>query len=148
MLPQVNLFTDGACNVVSRNGGWGGWMTCGGQGIMLFGNDIATTNNRMELFSVIAGLAQLVVPCHVNVYSDSQYVVRAISDGWLMNWVKNGWKTSNKKPVENQDLWQLLLPYLQVHTVKANWVKGHNGHFENEMCDRIAASEVEFLQNN
>lgn len=142
MKPEVNLFTDGACLTATGRGGWGSWMTCGNTGIVLFGHDVETTNNRMELFSVIAGLAQLTVPCNVNVYSDSQYVVNAIMKGWLTSWIKNGWKTSEKKPVSNQDLWQLLIPYLQVHTVKANWVKGHNGHFENEVCDEIASYEA------
>ena len=98
----------------------------------------ATTNNRMELLAVIVGFEKLKRPCQVTLYSDSQYVVNAINQGWLTGWVRRGWRKSNKKPVENVDLWKRLLPLLEKHHVTFQWVKGHANVRENERCDQLA----------
>lgn len=98
----------------------------------------ATTNNRMELLAVITALEHLKRPCKVLLHSDSQYVVKAINDGWLEGWIKRGWRKSNKKPVENIDLWKRLLPLLERHDVTFKWVKGHANVRENERCDQLA----------
>lgn len=144
MLPKVNLFTDGSHNKKTDRGGFAGLLSCGHHKCMVFGLEEESSNNRMELFSVISGLAQLSVPCCVNVYSDSKYVVDAINRNWITNWVRNGWVTATRKPVANRDLWEMLLPYLSLHKVQMKWVKGHNGHFENEICDVIAGSESRY----
>ncbi len=102
-----------------------------------------TTNNRMELMGVITGLEALRVPCEVDVFSDSQYVVNAFEKGWIRSWQKNGWKTAGKQPVKNRELWERLLAAMQDHTVRYHWVKGHNGHPENERCDRLATAAAD-----
>jgi ribonuclease HI len=99
----------------------------------------------MELLGVIEGLKALKEPCKVNIYSDSKYVVQAINE-WIKGWEKNGWKTASKKPVKNYELWQEYLKVSATHEVKANWVKGHNGHPQNEECDRLARDEAEKLR--
>ena len=99
-----------------------------------------TTNNRMELMGVIAGLSALNRPCNVTVVSDSKYVVDAFNAGWLNNWLKNGWRKSDKSPVLNSDLWKELLNVSKKHTVRYEWVKGHEGHPENERCDTLAVN--------
>ena len=98
-----------------------------------------TTNNRMELLGPIIALEALKRPCEVDLYSDSQYLVRAFEENWIGNWQKNGWKTSGKKPVKNQELWERLLAAMEPHRVQFHWVKGHAGHPENERCDRLAS---------
>lgn len=99
-----------------------------------------TTNNRMEMMAVIAGLETLEQPCTVDVYSDSQYVVKAFNDHWIDGWQKKGWKKSDNKPVLNVDLWKRMLRAMNLHTVTFHWVKGHNGHPENERCDELATA--------
>jgi ribonuclease HI len=111
----------------------------------LSGGNPHTTNNQMELMGVIEGLKALKEPCKVNIYSDSKYVVQAINE-WIKGWEKNGWKTASKKPVKNYELWQEYLKVSATHEVKANWVKGHNGHPQNEECDRLARDEAEKLR--
>ena len=98
----------------------------------------STTNNRMELLAVIVALERLKGPSRVTVYTDSQYVAKAINDGWLDGWIKRGWRKSNRKPVENTDLWKRLLPLLETHTVTFQWIKGHAEIPENERCDQLA----------
>ena len=145
-LPQVQMFSDGAC---SGNPGPGGWGT-----ILQFtdangrfhekelsGGDAQTTNNRMELMGVISGLEALIRPCAVTVTTDSKYVADSISKGWVYGWKKRGWIKSDKKPALNVDLWERLLPLLAKHRVTIVWVKGHAGHPENERCDRLAVAE-------
>ena len=102
-----------------------------------------TTNNRMELLGVIAGLESLTIPCSVKVVSDSAYVVNAFTEGWIDNWIKNGWKTSTKKNAKNSDLWKRLLSAKKHHIVEFEWVKGHNGHPENERCDWLATASAD-----
>jgi ribonuclease HI len=104
----------------------------------LSGGFAGTTNNRMEITAVLEGLAALKEPCIVDVYTDSQYVRKAVTDGWLENWQRNGWRTAAKKPVKNRDLWERLPPLLASHTVHFHWIRGHAGHPENERCDVLA----------
>jgi len=145
-MPQVFMFSDGAC---SGNPGPGGWGT-----ILQFtdsagrfhekelsGGEKHTTNNRMELTGVISGLSTLVRPCAVTVTTDSRYVVDSITKGWVYGWKKNGWVKSDKKPALNADLWKQLLPLLERHKVTFCWVKGHAGHPENERCDALAVAQ-------
>jgi ribonuclease HI len=112
----------------------------------LSGGNPHTTNNQMELQGVIEGLKALKEPCQVNIYSDSKYVVQAINE-WIKGWERNGWKTASKKPVKNYELWQEYLKSATPHKIQANWVKGHNGHPQNEECDRLAREEAERLRN-
>ena len=102
-----------------------------------------TTNNRMELMAAIAGLEALTRPCEVDLYSDSQYLVRAFSEHWIDNWKKNGWKRQKNSPVKNVDLWKRLLSASEGHEVNYHWVRGHDGHEENERCDRLATSAAD-----
>ena len=102
-----------------------------------------TTNNRMELLGVITALECLRVPCLVDVYSDSKYVVSAFNENWIESWQKNGWKTASKQPVKNRELWERLLKAMEPHTVTYHWVKGHAGHPENERCDILATSAAD-----
>ena len=102
-----------------------------------------TSNNRMELLGAIAALEALTRPCEVDLYSDSSYLVNAFEKYWIDNWQKNGWKTSSKEPVKNQDLWERLLKAMSTHQVRFHWVRGHNGHPENERCDRLATAAAD-----
>jgi ribonuclease HI len=139
--PHVRLFTDGAC---IGNPGPGGWAfilkhPATGKHKESSGGEHDTTNNRMEIMAVIAGLEVLKQPSKVELFSDSQYVVNAITD-WMVKWKKFGWKKSKsaKEPIKNVDLWRRLDELLQRHTVTASWVRGHVGHVENERCDTLA----------
>lgn len=102
-----------------------------------------TTNNRMELMAVIVGLEALTKPCHVKVVSDSKYVTDAFNQNWVDGWLKNNWRTAQKKPVKNKELWERLLAAMQTHEVRFEWVKGHDGHPENERCDRLATTAAD-----
>ncbi|MEU6129668.1 ribonuclease HI [Saccharopolyspora sp. NPDC047091] len=135
----VELFTDGACSGNPGPGGWGVVLRYGDHERELHGGEPATTNNKMELTAVIEGLAALNRPVpQVHVFSDSTYVLKGISE-WMRGWKRNGWLTSAKKPVKNADLWQRLDAEVQRHgEVRWNWVKGHNGHPENERADKLA----------
>lgn len=137
--PRVELYTDGAC---SGNPGPGGWAfilrhPASGKEIKKYGGDRATTNNRMEMTAVIEGLRLLTRPSVVELYSDSQYVLNGLKD-WMKGWKAKGWKTADKKPVKNQDLWMALDELKNGHEVAFHWVRGHNEHPENEECDRLA----------
>ncbi len=137
----VEIFTDGACSGNPGPGGYGVVLRYGTREKELSGGDSSTTNNRMELLGVITGLAALKEPCQVTLTTDSKYVVDSITKGWVYNWKKNNWIKSDKKPALNVDLWEKLLPLLEKHKVKFNWVKGHAGHPENERCDRLAVEQ-------
>lgn len=137
--PVVELFTDGAC---SGNPGPGGWAFLlrhpkTGKSVERNGGEPATTNNRMELTAVIEGLGSLTRPSTVDLYSDSQYVLKGL-DEWIAGWKKKGWRTASKAPVKNVDLWQRLDELKAVHEIRFHWVKGHDGHPENERVDRLA----------
>ena len=142
-MKRVELYTDGACRGNPGPGGWGAILVYHGKEKELSGGEASTTNNRMELSAVIAGLEALKEPCEVEIISDSKYVVSAINEGWLRSWIKNDWKKSDKKPVLNVELWQKYLEVSAKHTLKFVWVRGHNGHEYNERCDSIAVSEAE-----
>ena len=139
----VRLYTDGACSGNPGPGGWAAILKFGRHQKEISGNMSHTTNNRMELFAVISGLGALKQSCKVEVYSDSTYVVNAFNQNWIESWQKRGWKTSDNKPVENQDLWRLLLITMRKHDVSFHKVPGHQDHAENNRCDELARSEVQ-----
>ncbi len=139
---NVTIYTDGSCLGNPGAGGWGAILRCNGQEKELSGGFAKTTNNRMEIMAVIASLEALNTPCIVELYTDSMYVRDAVEKKWLSSWQRNGWKTAAKKPVKNQDLWQRLIPLLKKHTMTLKWVRGHNGHPENERCDELARGEA------
>lgn len=137
----VELFTDGACKGNPGPGGWGAFLRYGPHEKELYGGDVHTTNNKMELQAVIEGLKILSKKSSVLITTDSQYVKNGIEQ-WIFGWKKNGWKTSTKKPVKNKELWQALDEQIQLHTISWNWVKGHSGHPENEKADQLANKGV------
>lgn len=138
MMKTVDLFTDGACSGNPGPGGYGVILRYGSREKELSGGYRMTTNNRMELLAAIRGLEALKEPCAVNLYSDSKYLIDALTKGWLTSWQANGWRKSDKKPVLNVDLWKRLIPLLAMHEMRYFWLKGHDGHEENERCDLLA----------
>ena len=139
-MKHVDIFTDGACKGNPGPGGWGAILNYKGKVKELSGAEPSTTNNRMELTAVISALCALTEPCDVVITTDSQYVVNAITHGWAEDWRKHGWRNAKNREVANPDLWEDLLGLLQVHNVKFVWVRGHNGHPENERCDEMAVA--------
>ncbi|MBW6531779.1 ribonuclease HI [Sphingomonas citri] len=137
-LTLVEMFTDGACKGNPGPGGWGVVIRSGAHEKELSGGDAVTTNNRMELTAAIEGLNALTRPCRVKLMTDSRYVMDGLTK-WIHGWRKNGWKTADKKPVKNAELWQALLAAAEPHRVEWEWVKGHAGHPENERADRLAS---------
>lgn len=133
----VRIFTDGACKGNPGPGGWGALMQWNGHERELFGGEASTTNNRMELLAVISALEALSRPCRLEVYTDSQYVQKGISE-WISGWKRRGWKTADKKPVKNVDLWLRLDQLAGLHEMSWHWVRGHDGHPENERADALA----------
>jgi len=142
-LKRIEMFTDGACSGNPGPGGWGTILRYNGREKELAGGASSTTNNRMELTAVIEGLSALKETCEVVVTSDSKYVIDAIQKGWVYSWKRNGWRKADKKPALNADLWERLLTLLSIHTVTFVWVHGHQGHPENERCDRLAVAQIE-----
>ncbi len=136
-MKHVEIFTDGACKGNPGPGGWGALLRFGDAEKPLWGGEQNTTNNRMELMAAIEGLAILTETCQVSLTTDSQYVRQGITQ-WISGWKKNGWKTSARKPVKNDDLWKRLDEQCQRHQVAWHWVKGHSGHRENEIADELA----------
>ena len=137
----VELYTDGACSGNPGPGGWAAILKYGEFRKEMSGGDHVTTNNRMEITGAIEGLSALKEPCKVKLYSDSQYLVRAINEGWAERWRSRGWMRTKTDPALNSDLWEKLLALLEKHDVEFIWVKGHNGHPENERCDRLAVAQ-------
>ena len=137
-MKHIDLFTDGACSGNPGPGGWGAVLRYNGQEKELCGGEASTTNNRMELTAAIEALAALKRPCRVELYSDSKYLVDGVQKGWARSWKRNGWRKADKKPALNADLWDRLLTLLDIHTVRLVWVRGHQGHPENERCDQLA----------
>ena len=135
---SVIIFTDGSCLGNPGPGGWAAKLNFNGAIKRLSGGFAKTTNNRMELFSVISALTCLKRPCEVHLYTDSRYVRDAVEKGWLRSWQKKNWKKADGKPVLNQDLWEQLVPLLSAHKVKLHWVEGHSGHPDNEEVDDLA----------
>ena len=141
----VKIYADGACKGNPGRGGWGAVLQMDGEEKELFGGETLTTNNRMELTAVIRALEALKSPHQVEVYTDSQYVQKGISE-WLPDWKRRGWRTADKKPVKNADLWRELEQLAAIHHVKWHWVRGHAGHVENERADALANRGVESLR--
>ena len=139
--PHVIVHTDGACSGNPGPGGWGAILSYGEHEKELKGGEPHTTNNRMELMAAISALEALKRPSTVEMHTDSQYVQQGISQ-WITKWKRNGWKTADKKPVKNVDLWQRLDAAMQQHNVKWHWVKGHAGHELNERADRLAVAAI------
>ncbi len=140
----VEIFTDGACRGNPGPGGWGAVLRYGQHERELYGAETDTTNNRMELMAAIMALETLKEACSVELTTDSQYVRQGVTS-WMHNWKKNGWRTSDKKPVKNQDLWQRLDNATAHHQINWHWVKGHSGHAENERCDQLANRAIDEL---
>ena len=138
----VELFSDGGCRGNPGPGGWGTILRWGEHERELNGYEAHTTNNRMELMAVIAGLEALKRPTQVQVTTDSQYVRNGMTQ-WMQGWLRNGWKTAAKKPVQNADLWQRLLDAAQPHEIEWHWVRGHQGHAENERADALANAAMD-----
>lgn len=146
MMKKVDLYTDGACSGNPGAGGYCAILIYNGVEKIISGAEDQTTNNRMELLAVIQGLKALKESCDVDVYSDSQYVVDAFNQNWIVSWQMNGWRTAGKKDVKNIDLWQELINLTQIHNVKFIKVKGHADNENNNRCDKIAVSEYKKLQ--
>ena len=143
--PEVELFTDGACSGNPGPGGWASILRMGEREKELSGGDPATTNNKMELMGAISGLEALKRPCVVKLYTDSKYVMDGATK-WIHGWKKNGWRTADKKPVKNVELWQRLDAAAKPHRVHWSWVKGHSGHPENDRADALARAEIEKIR--
>ena len=142
----IEIFTDGACSGNPGPGGWAAVLRYGEVEKELSGGEENTTNNRMELTACIEALSALKETCIVKLTTDSQYVVNGIEKGWAASWRANGWRKGDKKPALNPDLWEKLLNLCEAHEVEFNWIKGHNGHPENERCDFLAVSQIKSLE--
>ena len=140
-MKQVEIHTDGSCLGNPGPGGWAAVLRFGQHRKEISGGFAPTTNNRMEIIAVLRALELLTEPCCVDLYTDSQYVSKAIRDGWLKGWIARGWITSAKKTVKNRDLWERMAELLERHQVSFHWLKGHAGHKENERCDELARTE-------
>ena len=142
MAARIEIFTDGACSCNPGIGGWGALLRYKDIEKELSGGELETTNNRMELTAVIEALKALKATCNITLYTDSKYVMCGITE-WMENWKKNGWRTTNKKgDVKNVDLWQQLDELIKNHEIRWVWVKGHNGHPENERVDKLAREQA------
>lgn len=147
-MKEVDLYTDGACRGNPGKGGYGAILAYTDAKGLVHTRELSagyanTTNNRMELLAVIRGLEALQSPCQVEVFSDSKYIVDAFGQGWVDTWLKNNWKRNKKDPVKNQDLWKRLLALMGKHQVRYHWVRGHNGHPQNERCDYLATQAAD-----
>lgn len=139
-MKEVTIFTDGACSGNPGRGGFGVILNYMGKIKEISKGYICTTNNRMEIMAALAGLNALKEPCKVTLYSDSKYLVDSVNKGWIASWQKNGWKNSKKEKVKNRELFEELINLINVHQVEFCWVKGHDGHTENERCDYLATT--------
>ncbi len=140
-MKKIYMYTDGACKGNPGPGGWGTILRYKDNERVLSGGEANTTNNRMELTAVIKGFESLKTKCDVEVYTDSKYIVDAITLGWAKKWRSNNWYRNIKDKASNQDLWEKLLSLIEINEVKFIWLKGHSGHPENERCDKLAVSE-------
>jgi len=141
-LPEVHIFTDGACRGNPGPGGWAALLRFGERELEVAGGEALTTNNRMELMAAIRALQALKKPCRVQLHTDSIYVRDGITK-WIHGWRRNGWRTADKKPVKNAELWQELLEATASHRIEWHWVKGHSGHPENDRVDALACAEAD-----
>jgi len=144
-LPFVEIATDGACKGNPGPGGWGAVLCQGDKERELSGHAAQTTNNRMEMTAAIMALRALKTPCRVRLSTDSKYVMDGITK-WVFGWQRNGWRTADRKPVKNGDLWMELIEAARPHTIEWKWVKGHAGHAENERCDALANAAIEAMR--
>lgn len=142
----VDLYSDGACDTTKGHGGWATILDYKGKELVLSGNEESTTNNRMELRGLLEGLKVLKRPCQVRVITDSQYLRKAFTDGWILKWQRNGWKTAGGDPVKNRELWDELIEQARKHALTFVWVKGHAGHDQNERVDQLAVAERKKLR--
>lgn len=140
-MASVEIFTDGACRGNPGPGGWGALLRYNGNEKLIYGSAADTTNNRMEMMAAIQALESLKRPCKVSLSTDSQYLKKGITE-WLKDWKGRGWKTASKKPVKNIDLWQRLDNVVQQHQIAWHWVRGHDGHVENEIADGLANQAI------
>lgn len=140
-LPEVIVYTDGACSGNPGPGGWGAILIHGKKEKELSGGEAHTTNNRMEMMAVIEAFKAMKKPCHVKIHSDSALIINAMTKGWIENWQKKGWRKADKKPVENKDLWEAMLLAMNTHKVSWIKVKGHSGLELNERVDQLAVAE-------
>ena len=149
-MKTVDIHTDGACSGNPGPGGFGAVLVSGKHRLELSQGFARTTNNRMELFAAIAALESLTRPCSVRLWSDSRYLVDAMTKGWLAGWKRKGWVTSNRQPVKNRDLWERLESATTDHQIEWKWLRGHAGHKENERCDElaVAATKAEGLPDD
>lgn len=141
-LKHVDIYTDGACQGNPGPGGYGAILVFGDKRREISGGRRRTTNNRMEIMAAIEALKLLRYPCDVTIYSDSQYLVNAIMQGWAVRWRRNGWKRNANERAVNPDLWQELLDLLAIHQARFEWVRGHAGHPENERCDQMSVEQA------
>ncbi len=146
-MKKVELYTDGACSGNPGVGGWASILIYNGIEKILSGGDVETTNNKMELLSVIKGLEALKEKCEVTVYSDSQYTVAPFIEGYINSWILSGWRLADKKPVKNVELWKRLVELTNVHKVAFVKVKGHADNVNNNRCDKLARDEIKKLQS-
>jgi|TARA_R100000049_G_C1951986_1_gene100558 ribonuclease HI len=144
-MSDVQIFTDGACKGNPGPGGWGALLRKGETERELSGAEPDTTNNRMEMTAAIRALSALKRDCTVDLYTDSKYLIDGITK-WLPGWQKRGWRTADKKPVKNEDLWRQLAELTATHSVTWHWVRGHSGHAENERVDKLASDAAETLR--
>lgn len=145
MSTRIEIYSDGACSGNPGVGGWGTILRSGDTEKELSGAEWETTNNRMEMTAAIRGLEALKRPCDVVVTTDSQYLVKGMTE-WLAGWIRKGWVNSKKEPVLNRDLWERLQELSKVHRIQWAWIRGHNGHPENERCDALARGAIEDLR--
>ena len=146
-MKEVDIYTDGACRGNPGPGGWGVILKTQSATKELYGGDLDTTNNKMELLAAIKGLQSLTQPCKVYLYTDSNYVKQGITE-WIINWKRNGFKNAKKKPVLNADLWLELDQLTSIHDIEWFWIKGHSGHPENERADELANKGVDEITMN
>ena len=144
-MSMVEIYTDGACRGNPGPGGWGAILRFDGTEKHLYGAEADTTNNRMELMAAIAALESLTSTCEIDLTTDSQYVMKGITE-WIEGWKKRNWKTAARKPVKNVDLWQRLDKIVSQHKVKWHWVRGHSGHPENELADQLANRAIDEMK--
>lgn len=140
-MKNVTIYTDGACSGNPGAGGWGAVLICDNNIKQISGGKKETTNNQMELQAAISALEELKLPCNVELFSDSKYLLDGL-EKWMINWKKNNWKTASKQPVKNIELWQKLDALKQVHNIKFTWIKGHSGDKYNEIADQLATSAI------
>jgi len=140
-MKRVTIFTDGACHGNPGPGGWGAILVAGETRREISGYEPQTTNNRMEMTAALEALGRLREPCEVELYTDSQYLRTGMRE-WLAKWKRNNWRTADKKPVKNEDLWRQLDAAAQIHDIHWHWVRGHDGHPENERCDELANAAI------